>query len=273
MTPTPRRRVRCAAALLTGALALAGCGTSVDIDAVTSSADTPTVDAVATPSATDTPAPVDPTATTAPEPEPTATPEPEPTATEEPLEEPTATAEPTSEPAEVPDGFQQVDLPGNYSFVAPEDWSVLTDAEDVEELLELGFEVTGLDTAQVPLLIAQLEADGSVVLLDTSGDNMNVLAVPGFNPLLQDPDGYKDLVESQFSSAAGFSDVSLTASVETYAGREGLFLVGSYALDGQPLYLTQFTVEGSGSTYIFSITLTSDDTDLVKTILASIVLA
>ena len=255
-----------AACLFVLALVAAACGTTLELSApevapVDATTGAPIVDDEPTAAEDSTPTS---------QPDPTAEPEPTPTSSTEGEVEDEPDVADDAPIAETPDGFQLVEEPGRYRLAAPEDWQVLTDPQDVEELMAIGLDVAGVEESQVEGLLAQLDSEGSVVVLGANGDNLNVLVLPMGGVAASTPPGvYEALLESQFSTAAGFEDLVVDASRSTIGGADAILADASYSLVGETLYLTQALVDGSDATYVLSVTTATENDPVAAAIVES----
>lgn len=128
----------------------------------------------------------------------------------------------SGEAAEAPDGYETVTAEGaGLEFAAPEDWEEF-DAESLEgKDAELDEYAKGLNITvdQLKQMMSQVD----VMLLDTNGDNVNVVIPPGVTEL---PD--QDTLRSQFEALnATVDDVT---EVDTPLGTGQLI---TYTLQGR----------------------------------------
>ncbi len=160
----------------------------------------------------------------------------------------------TPVPAVVPAGSTVHDL-GSYRLALPDEWTVIANLADLDEILDVGADVMGLPPGAMDEYRALLEDGNGVAAIAFGGDNFNSFRQAGTDLSLSNPTFVEAQYTLQFESFA--QNVSFQATPRLFGDTAGLFVRGEYEISGQTVHMYQFNTENDGHVYYFTVTLFS----------------
>lgn len=167
----------------------------------------------------------------------------------------------------LPDGWIGHDV-GVLSVALPDGWATMTNPAEIDPVIAAA-EATGaaFDATTIREFRDLLDTGEALIALGDGGDNVNAFRQYGLASSLGHHELLVEELELQFRAFA--DNVAFTSEPRRFNGMPGVLVRGSYEVEGQRIFLYQFTTHEGTHLYFVTLTLfTGDDpalaTDLFR---------